>query len=134
MSLLLLYTLTAVIFVILDALVLPRLVLPLFRESLGETLADPFRYGPAAVFYLFFLGALVFLITGPALSQGTGLMRAALEAGVFGAAAYGTYEFTNLATIRGWTWRMLTIDLTWGVSLTTIAATGGLAITRVVTG
>lgn len=131
-SFLVLYGLTLLIFIVADALVLPRLVLPRFQADLGETLASTFRYGPAAVFYLFFIGALLWLVTWPALRAATPLGLVAANAAIFGAAAYGTYEFTNLATIRGWTWRILVVDLAWGIVLTTGAASGGLALARLV--
>ena len=28
--------------------------------------------------------------------------------------AYGTYEFTNLATLKGWHWQMVVVDVSWG--------------------
>jgi uncharacterized membrane protein len=50
-----------------------------------------------------------------------------------GALAYGTYEFTNIATLEGWSWKMLATDLIWGTLLTGTSAAAGLAITRAVT-
>jgi uncharacterized membrane protein len=44
--------------------------------------------------------------------------------------AYGTYELTNLATLRDWTWRMTLTDLAWGTVLTAVAAAIGVAVTR----
>ncbi|MEL7115968.1 MAG: DUF2177 family protein [Pseudomonadota bacterium] len=134
MELALLYGVTAVMFLALDMAVLPRLVLPLFRAALGPTMRASFRYGPAVGFYVLFIGAVVWLITGPALQKETAAARVALDAAVLGFAAYGTYEFTNMATIKGWTWRMLITDLAWGMSLTVIAATGGLLLTRAALG
>ena len=55
------------------------------------------------------------------------------RAGLFGAVAYGTYEFTNLATLKPWHWSMVALDLTWGTFLTTVAAVGGVTITRAFT-
>jgi uncharacterized membrane protein len=132
MEVVLLYAATGALLLGLDLIGLPRLVLPVFRAALGDTLRREIRVGPALGFYLCFVAAVLWLVTAPALAEGTGLGRVALDAAVLGFAAYGTYEFTNLATIQGWTWRMVVVDLSWGTMLTTVAATLGLAVTRAV--
>ena len=48
---------------------------------------------------------------------------------LIGAMGYGTYEFTNLATLKDWTWAMVARDFTWG-SVPTDGGDGGVAITR----
>jgi uncharacterized membrane protein len=47
-----------------------------------------------------------------------------------GALAYGTYEFTNLATLKHWNWTMVATDLTWGTLLTGFSAWAGVMIVR----
>jgi uncharacterized membrane protein len=47
--------------------------------------------------------------------------------------AYGTYEFTNYATLTRWDPMMVAIDLIWGAVLTGSAAASGVWITRAVT-
>jgi uncharacterized membrane protein len=37
------------------------------------------------------------------------------KAALLGFAIYGTYEFTNLATITGWDNKILIIDIIWGI-------------------
>ena len=37
---------------------------------------------------------------------------------LFGLVAYGTYDLTNLATIKGWSLKVTIIDLLWGGILT----------------
>lgn len=129
MSLIILYLSTAIVFLALDAVMLSNVMRPLFERFIGDMLADEIRLGAAAGFYLFYVAALLWLVSWPALS-GEGYGRLILNAAIFGAAAYGTYEFTNLATLRGWDWRMVAVDLTWGTVLTAVSATAGVAITR----
>ena len=38
-----------------------------------------------------------------------------LAGAIYGFAIYGTYEFTNLATISGWDYKILIIDIIWGI-------------------
>jgi uncharacterized membrane protein len=129
MSVLILYLSTAVVFLVLDAIMLSRVMRPLFEGYIGDMLADELRLAPAAGFYLFYVAALLWLVSWPALTQ-DGYGRLILNAAIFGAAAYGTYEFTNLATLKGWSWRMVVVDVTWGAVLTAVSATAGVAITR----
>jgi len=129
MSLVVLYLLTAAIFLGLDFLGLRYIVGPVFEARVGSILLDQPRLGPAAVFYLFYVAALLWLVTVPGLDQP--LSRVALNAAIFGAAAYGTYEFTNLATLRGWSWTQVGVDLIWGTVLTAVAATCGLWLWRI---
>ncbi len=131
MTVLILYIVTAGVILIADAIALPTLIKPVFERHVGDILADPIRLAPAAAFYLFYAGAVVWLVSLPAL-EGGGLRQAAINGAVLGAAAYGTYEFTNLATIRGWSWQMVAIDLTWGTLLTAAAAVAGVAVARAV--
>ena len=49
---------------------------------------------------------------------------------VLGLVAYGTYDITNLATVRGWALGISLIDLCWGTVVTASAATGGFFVTR----
>jgi uncharacterized membrane protein len=44
--------------------------------------------------------------------------------------AYGTYEFTSYAILKGWHPSMVMVDLAWGTVLTAVAAWGGVMITR----
>ena len=53
-----------------------------------------------------------------------------IAAALIGAMGYGTYEFTNLSTLKDWTWRMVATDFTWGTLLTGTSATVGVAVAR----
>jgi uncharacterized membrane protein len=132
MQIAILYASTAVIFLVLDAVMLSAVMKPLFQRHLGDALAEPIRLAPAAAFYLFYVGVLLWLVTIPALATGAS-GKVALNAALLGAVAYGTYEFTNYATLKAWSWQMVAVDLTWGTVLTTVAAMGGLWITRALT-
>ena len=52
-------------------------------------------------------------------------MQALIFGGVLGLLAYGTYDLTNLAVMKGFTVKIATIDMIWGTLLT--AATTGIA-------
>lgn len=130
MSLVVLYVATVVIFLAADVIGLRYVVKPVFDRQIGDMLLETPRYGPALMFYLFFVGALVWFVSAPALREGSSLGWVWLNGAILGAAAYGTYEFSNMATLRGWTWSMLWTDLVWGTVLSATSATLGLAIAR----
>jgi uncharacterized membrane protein len=131
-QLIILYVSTAAVFLILDAIMLSRVLQPLFARHLGDLLAEPIRIMPAAVFYLFYIGGLLYFVSLPALREGVAL-QALLGGALLGAMAYGTYEFTNYATLRDWHWHMVAVDLTWGAVLTGVSAWAGVMITRALT-
>jgi len=125
------YAVTAVVFLALDALMLGFVMRPLFERHIGHLLLDNIRYGAAAAFYLAYLGGLVWLVSLPALRDGTNTQ--ALVAGmVIGAMAYGTYEFTSYAIMRDWHPAMVAADLAWGTVLTGVSAWAGVAVTRAI--
>ncbi len=132
MSLFVLYLVTAAVFLGLDAIMLSRVMRPLFEGHLSDWLLDGIRMAPAAVFYLFYVGVLTWLVTWPALRDGGATGTALLSAALFGAAAYGTYEFTNYATLERWHWSMVAVDVSWGTVLTTVSAAAGLWAARAV--
>ncbi|WP_375691103.1 DUF2177 family protein [Pseudooceanicola sp. LIPI14-2-Ac024] len=127
MQLAILYLSTAAIFLVLDAIMLRGVIKPVFEDHIGPLLAQDLRIGPAAVFYLFYVGGLVWFVSLPALRTGA-TMQAFWSGALLGAIAYGTYEFTNYATLRDWHPKMVALDLAWGTILTGTAAMLGVWI------
>ncbi|MFP4273804.1 MAG: DUF2177 family protein [Paracoccaceae bacterium] len=132
MQLAILYLSTAAVFLVIDAIMLNAVMKPLFAARIGPIMAEPLRLGPAAVFYLVYVAALLWLVSWPALREEVPL-QALVGGAVLGFAAYGTYEFTNYATLRDWHWSMVTVDLLWGTALTGFSAWAGVMMTRWVT-
>ena len=124
----LLYAVTVVLFLLIDAVMLTLVMKPLFTRHIGDIMRDSLMYAPAGLFYLAYVAGLVFLVSAPALRDAAP-ERAALHGAVIGAMAYGTYEFTNYATLRDWAPKMVAIDLAWGTVLTGTAAAAGVWIT-----
>jgi uncharacterized membrane protein len=123
---------TFVIFVVIDFIWLGSMANVLYRPALGDMLAPDFRLAPAVFFYFIFVGALCFFAVWPALAPGRGITTALLYGGIFGFAAYATYDLTNQATLRNWSTLLTVVDLAWGSALSATAAAGGYWITRAV--
>ncbi len=124
-----LYAITAVIFLVADAIMLRLVIQPLFRKHLGDWLLDPMRFVPAGVFYLAYVAGLIWLVSWPAFLAGRPAL-AFINGVVLGAVAYGTYEFTNLSTLSRWSGQMVAVDLIWGALLTGTAAWAGVVTLR----
>ena len=125
----LLYISTAIVFLALDVVMLKKVMYPLFSANIGPMMLEDLRMGPAAVFYLFYVVGVVWFVSIPALNVGS-LAQAFFAGAVLGALAYGTYEFTNFATLKGWTAQMVMVDVIWGAVLTGTSAAVGVAVTK----
>ena len=125
----LLYISTAIVFLALDVVMLKKVMYPLFSANIGPMMLENLRMGPAAVFYLFYVVGVVWFVSIPALNVGS-IAQAFFAGAVLGALAYGTYEFTNFATLKGWTAQMVTVDVIWGAVLTGTSAAVGVAVTK----
>lgn len=126
-----LYAVTAVVFLVLDAIMLSLVMKPLFTRHIGPLMADPIRMAPAAVFYLSYVAGLVWLVSAPALREGGPVVLPAL---ILGLMAYGTYEFTSWTILRDWHPAMVITDTLWGGALTAVSAWAGVAAARAIHG
>jgi uncharacterized membrane protein len=132
MKILVLYLSTALIFFAADAVGLRLLVKPVFDRHVAHLFADPFRVVPAGLFYLGYVAGILWFVSVPALRADDPLN--ALWAGIaLGLMAYGTYEFTNYATLRDWSIEQVAVDTLWGGVLTGFSAWAGVMVTRMVT-
>ena len=127
MQIAVLYLSTAAVFLILDAIMLTLVMKPLFDRHIGALMLENIRLLPAALFYLAYVAGLLYLVSVPALKAGAPIL---IPAAILGFMAYGTFEFTNYAILKGWNLRMVVTDVTWGTVLTAVSAWGGLAITK----
>lgn len=120
---------TVVAFLAVDALWLGVLARNFYRQELGDLMLDRPRLGIAALFYLLYAAAIIILAAMPAARTGSWLGAAGLGA-VLGLAAYGTYDITNISTLKNWPVTMSLVDIAWGTALTAMAAVVGFAVLR----
>jgi uncharacterized membrane protein len=125
------YIATAVVFLGLDAVWLSRIALGMYRQELGPLLREKPNLPIAGAFYLLYVAGIVILAIVPALGE-CGWTRALLMGAVLGLVAYGTYDITNLSTLKGWSARLALIDIAWGTGLTAVSATIGWWVVRLI--
>ncbi len=111
---------------VLDGLWLGVLAKDLYQREMGSLMADPIRVAPAVAFYLLYPLAVVYLCLH---AQPTGWFEAVCKGAVLGLAAYGAYNLTNLAVVKGWPVSLTAADWPWGAVVTAAAALAGYAAT-----
>lgn len=117
------YALTLVIFFLVDIVWLGVISKKLYKEYLGHLMAPNVNWAAALVFYFLFIAGLVFFVIMPAIKKGD-FMYAITVGAFFGLITYGTYDLTNLSTLKDWPLNITIIDLIWGTFLN--AATSGI--------
>lgn len=115
-----LYLMTIPVFFIIDLIWLAWLGRDFYREQIGFLLG-PVNWPAAIVFYLLYIGGIMFFAVHPAL-QAESFSKAVLLGALFGFFAYATYDFTNLATIKDWPVLVTVVDVIWGTILTSSVA------------
>jgi uncharacterized membrane protein len=115
------YVIAAVAFGCLDAVWLTQSYGSLYYPEIGRlTLSAPDPLASAA-FYLLYLVGVVRFAVAPALKSG-GIATALVQGAFLGLVAYGTYDLTNLATLKNWTLKITLVDMAWGVVATSTAS------------
>jgi uncharacterized membrane protein len=122
---LILFAACAAVFFPLDFIWLSLIGNSLYRRELGTLLLERPNLAVAGAFYVAYVAGLVLLVAQPA--QGN-VLQALLMGAVLGFVAYGTYDLTNLSTLRGFTPTVALIDMAWGTALSAITAAGGVWI------
>lgn len=122
------YLLTIVVFFLVDIIWLGVISKNLYKNYLGHLMAPKVNWTAALIFYALFIAGLVFFVINPALAKDS-LMYAILAGGFFGLITYGTYDLTNLATLKDWPLNITIIDPIWGTVLN--ALTSGITFTVV---
>jgi uncharacterized membrane protein len=111
----------------------------LYRPAMHGLLRPDFQPGPALVFYLLYVFALVWLVLKPLLDRTETWPKAipalTMRAFLFALAAFGTYDLTGLAVIRDWPLPLSLIDMAWGafngVATANLAAFGLKALKQI---
>ncbi|MCX6553127.1 MAG: DUF2177 family protein [Acidobacteria bacterium] len=118
---LLVYAITLPVFFAIDLVWLSLVAKNFYRQHIGHLLAPQVDWAAAVLFYLLFIGGLVFFAVRPALEAGSATRGLAYGA-LFGLLTYATYDLTNQATMRDWPVIVTVVDLAWGSVLSATVA------------
>ena len=126
------YAAAAAVFVVLDLLWLGVVARGFYHGQIGGLLRQPFNWPAAIAFYALYVGGMLFFAMAPGIAAQS-LRTAALCGSLLGLLAYGTYDLTNLATLKGWTVTVAVADMLWGGVLTMLCSVAGVAAARLAT-
>ncbi len=113
----LLWVAAALIFLAIDLVWLGWLGRGLYQAEIGPLLRQPFNLPAAGAFYVLYITGLMIMVIWPAF-QAQSVSQALLRGALLGLIAYGTYDLTNLAVMKGFTTKIAIIDMAWGTVLT----------------
>jgi len=119
----------SIIFLVIDVIWLSITVKSLYRPALGNLLQDKPVMWAAVLFYIIYMVGLALIILKPALANGS-ILQALWTGVVFGVVAYGTYNLTNMATVKNWSASIVWIDMMWGGLLTGFSSAVGIYLTK----
>ena len=119
----------AVIFLIIDVIWLSFAVKSFYRPNIGQLLLDKPVIWAAAMFYLVYVFGLSVVIIEPSINSDN-TYKFIFKAFMFGLVAYGTYNLTNMATIKGWSPSVVFVDMIWGGTLTAFSSYFGILIAK----
>ncbi len=121
------YAAAAVAMLIIDLVWLGLVAPGFYKEQLGPLMADRINWTAGLAFYALYVFGIVVFVIQPALAAGS-LRHALLFGALFGLVAYATYDLTNLATLKGFPWKLALVDMVWGAVLTGLVAMIGTAV------
>ena len=83
----------------------------------------------AALFYLIYVLGMATVVIQPCIDSGN-IFKTIYTGFIFGLVAYGTYNLTNMAVLKGWSPTVTFVDMFWGGSLTAVSASTGLYLAK----
>ena len=123
------YLSVTTIFLFIDIIWLSQSFSYIYQPNIGELLRENIIIFPAILFYIIYpLGATI-LVALPSLEKVL-LKTIFINGFVLGFIAYGTYNLTNMATLEGWSAKVVIIDMIWGGFLTAVSVLLGTLISK----
>ena len=119
----------SVIFLVIDVIWLSFATKSFYRPLIGNLLTDTPVMWAAGLFYVLYVFGMALVVIQPCVDS-TSLFKTVYTGFIFGLVAYGTYNLTNMAVLKGWSPTVTFVDMFWGGSLTAISATTGLYLAK----
>ena len=120
---------TSLVFLIIDVIWLSYATKSFYRPLIGNLLTDKPVLWAAALFYILYVIGVAVIVIQPCIHDAS-VMKSVYIGFVFGLVAYGTYNLTNMAVLKGWSPTVVFVDMFWGGSLTAFSAGSGLFLAK----
>ena len=123
------YLSVTTIFLFIDVIWLSQFFSYIYQPNIGELLRENIIIFPAILFYIIYpLGATI-LVALPSLEKVL-LKTIFINGFILGVIAYGTYNLTNMATLEGWSAKVVIIDMIWGGFFTGVSVLLGTLFSK----
>lgn len=116
------FLVATIIFCILDFTWLTKAAKSFYDQQLSAYLSKKPNLIAAVIFYSIFIIGLIYFVINPAINDAQSVYNAVFRGSLYGLFTYGTYDLTNLATIKKWPWKLTVVDMIWGVVLSASVA------------
>jgi uncharacterized membrane protein len=123
------YFISLFVFLLLDAIWLGFIARDFFAQQMGPLLREDPNFAVAAIFYAVFVIGIIYFAIVPGLKERS-VWIAVVNGAFLGLLAYGTYDITNLAVLKGYTATVAMVDITWGTLLCGFTAGAGYHAAR----
>ena len=115
------YLIALVIFLVIDLVWLGFVARDFYRARMGSLMLDKPNWGVALGFYAVYVIGLIYFAVAPAMAAQSPSL-ALINGALFGFFAYLTYEATNMAVLKGWSYDLVAVDTLWGTVLSGVTA------------
>ncbi len=119
----------AVAFLVIDIAWITLFLRDVYEAQLGSIMRPTASAPAAAVFYVAYISAILYLAVRPALADRR-IATAIAHGAALGAICYGTFTLTNYAILAQWSVLLVVSDIGWGTILTAATAAVGYLAAR----
>ena len=119
----------SIIFFIIDVIWLSFATKSFYRPLIGNLLSDKPVIWAAALFYILYVIGMSLIVIQPCIDS-DGVIKSLYIGFVFGLVAYGTYNLTNMAVLKGWSPTVVFVDMFWGGALTAFSSASGIFLAK----
>ena len=120
---------TSLVFLLIDVIWLSYATKSFYRPLIGNLLTDKPVLWAAALFYILYVVGVAIIVIQPCIHDSS-ILRSVYIGFIFGLVAYGTYNLTNMAVLKGWSPTVVFVDMFWGGSLTAFSAGSGIFLAK----
>ncbi|MEF3692533.1 MAG: DUF2177 family protein [Candidatus Moraniibacteriota bacterium] len=113
-----LYLIAVPVFFMIDMLWLVVIAKDIYQKYMGHLMKPMPNWPVAILFYLLFIVGVIIFAVHPAIKNNS-WTYALFYGAMFGFFTYMTFDLTNLAVLKDYSWQITIIDIIWGTVLST---------------
>ncbi len=111
------FAIMAACFSALDFIWLGTVAFSFYEAEIGGLLLASPNWTAGLSFYFMYLIGIYYFVVYSGIKARSWL-KGLVNGAAFGFIAYGTYDLTNMATLKDWSWAVVGVDMAWGTFAT----------------